>query len=274
MKNNQFFHVPKKRFGQNFLNVPYYAEKIAASIDYNGYGDILEIGPGSGALSVFLIKRFPCFHCIEMDNDLIPVLKQKLGEGNYQIHSGNVMDFDLYSLGYPLHIAGNLPYNMAAVIIKKSLLSAPHVKSITFMVQREVAERIVSGPHSKKIGFISVFCQFFGVPRILFHVPPGAFIPKPKVDSSVFQITIQDGIEQILDKTRWNDFFSFVSTGFSKRRKMLSTALSWNSGNREQIVSLMQKNSISITARAEDLSVQEWLKLYLAAGISWHKTSQ
>jgi 16S rRNA (adenine1518-N6/adenine1519-N6)-dimethyltransferase len=253
---------PKKKLGQNFLKASYYAQRIASSVVSFKNGNILEIGPGLGALSIYLKKRFPRFHLIEMDTDVIPSLKKQLGEGEWTLHVGNVLDFNLHSIDPPLHIVGNLPYNAASHILKKSLLSAPHVASITYMVQREVAERIASGPHSKKIGFISIFCQFFGTPKILFHVPSGAFFPKPKVESSVFQLTVDEHIEDRLPKEQWEDFFTFVSRGFSMRRKMLLTSLSWKTGNKDIYIKAFNIIGIDQNVRPENLDVYQWLSLY------------
>ena len=253
---------PKKKFGQNFLTVSYYAQRIASSVAPFKGSNILEIGPGLGSLSIHLMKQFPQLHLIEMDRDVIPSLKEKLGEGEWTLHVGNVLKFNLYSIGSPLHIVGNLPYNTASHIIKKSLLSAPHVASITFMVQREVAERIVSGPHTKKIGFISVFCQFFGKPKILFNVPSGAFFPKPKVESSVFQLIVDYNIETRLPRKQWEDFFAFVSRGFSMRRKMLIKSLSWKTDNKDSYKNVFNSIGLNQNVRPENLDVHQWLTLY------------
>ena len=254
--------LPKKKLGQNFLKASYYAERMAGAVPSPGKGSVLEIGPGLGALSIYLKKRFPGFHLIEMDEDIIPILQEKLGDGQWQLHVGNVLEFDLQSIDAPLHIVGSLPYNRASHIIKKSLFSAPHVSSITFMVQREVAERIVSGPHTKKIGFISIFCQFFGEPHILFHVPGGAFFPKPKVESSVFHLKVIPDLEHQLPKNRWEDFFALVSRGFSMRRKMLINALSLKQDNRDMYTDAFITTGLELNTRAENLDVQQWLKLY------------
>jgi 16S rRNA (adenine1518-N6/adenine1519-N6)-dimethyltransferase len=133
-----------------------------------------------------LNSGFPGFHCVELDTDVLEILKSKLKDDRYTIHISDVLAFDFFKAGFPLHVTGNLPYSIGAMIIKKTLLYGNDILSCTFMVQLEVAERIVSGPNSKTNGFLSIFCSFFGKPKLLFHVPPGAFFPGPKVDSSVF----------------------------------------------------------------------------------------
>jgi 16S rRNA (adenine1518-N6/adenine1519-N6)-dimethyltransferase len=127
------------------------------------------------------------------------------------------------------------------------------------MVQREVAERIVATPGGRRMGFLSVFCQFFGTPVILFHVPPGAFFPKPKVDSSVFQIASVRDPETCLARGHWERFFSFVDRCFQQRRKMLANTVDENKARaREQ----MHKADIDPSSRPEALSVDQWLRLY------------
>jgi len=228
---------------------------------------VLEIGPGRGALSVHLLERFPSMHLVEIDADSIDALKNKLGDGNYRIHNEDVMSFDFSVAGFPLHVVGNLPYNIGALIIKKTLLDAPKVTSCTFMVQREVAARIVSGPRSKQNGFLSIFCQFFGEAKLLFHVPPGAFFPRPNVDSSVFQIIVDAGIEGKLRRERWENFFAFVDSGFSMRRKQLAKVLSLRYGrDKDYYCDTLTDMGVNAAARPEDLGVAEWLDLYGRAG--------
>lgn len=259
---NDKFPRPKKKFGQNFLNSPYYAKKIASLVKASDDSSVVEIGPGTGAVSRYLNAVYPRFHLIEMDHDVIPHLKKNLGPGEWTLHVDNILDFELNKLGSPLHIVGNLPYNIAAMIIKKTLLHCPDTASITFTVQREVAERIIAKPHTKQNSYLSIFCQFFGTPKIAFHLPPGVFFPKPNVDSSVFQLFCNSTGIKSLPKEDWNNFFDFVSRGFSKRRKTLANTLSWNSNLKsvyEECITVHTKNP---KARPEDLPVQTWLDLY------------
>ncbi|MGA2506254.1 MAG: 16S rRNA (adenine(1518)-N(6)/adenine(1519)-N(6))-dimethyltransferase RsmA [Chitinispirillaceae bacterium] len=253
---------PKKHLGQHFLTAPAYARKIAHAIPAMTGEHVLEIGPGNGAVTIFLKEFFPEFHCVEIDRDAIVRLKQKLGDGHYTVHEADVLNFDFSRAGFPLHVVGNLPYSIGALIIKKTLLYGSTVRSFTFMVQREVAERIVSPPHRKSNGFLTIFCQFFAVPKILFHVPPGAFFPKPKVDSSVVQMVITGDANFRLPHEGWNDFFSFVSTGFSMRRKKASNALGRTVGERQVCEHVLLEMGVNPLSRPEDLGINEWLVLY------------
>ena len=222
---------------------------------------VLEIGPGRGALSVHLKERFPDFHLVEFDADVVAELTAKLGAGQWVLHECDALRFDFLSAGSPLHVVGNLPYSIAAMIIKKTLLYAGAVSTCTFMVQREVAQRIAAGPHCRRNGFLSIFCQFFGQPRIVFHVPAGAFFPRPKVESSVFRMVISDDHYGRLPREQWDGFFRFVDKGFGMRRKTLVNALG---RDREKAAygEALHGLGIDPSARAEDLAVEQWLELY------------
>jgi 16S rRNA (adenine1518-N6/adenine1519-N6)-dimethyltransferase len=253
---------PKKSYGQHFLTAPSFARRIAEAVPATAEDHVLEIGPGQGALSVFLQERFPTFHCVELDTDVIDTLKSKLKGDKYTIHISDVLEFDFFKAGKPLHVTGNLPYSIGAHIIKKTLLYGNDILSCTFMVQREVAERIVSGPHSKTNGFLSIFCSFFGKPKLLFHVPPGAFFPKPKVDSSVFQIIVDQNLEEKLLRDAWEPFFAFVTKGFTFRRKQLINAYSRESDGKEKIAAVLNAVGIAPSSRPENLGIKEWLAFY------------
>jgi 16S rRNA (adenine1518-N6/adenine1519-N6)-dimethyltransferase len=252
---------PKKRLGQHFLTAPSYAKKIVASIPATAHDHVLEIGPGKGALSKFLCERFPTMHCVEYDADVIHDLALTLGEGQWTLHREDIRTFDFSRAGFPLHVVGNLPYSIGALIIKKTLLYADNILSSTFMVQREVAQRIVAKPGTRQNGFLTIFCQFFCDPKILFHVPPGAFFPKPKVDSSVVRMVLRKGSEQRLSADKWRDFFSFVDKGFNMRRKILVNALG-REGGKNAYAELLRGLDIHPLVRAEDLDWEQWLQLY------------
>ena len=268
------------------MTAPAFAKKIADAVPASAGEYVLEIGPGRGALSAYLLERFPNLRLVEVDADAVNILREKLdaeirrinndnnnirgirgndkhGAERYAIHNEDVMSFDFSLAGFPLHVVGNLPYNIGAMIIRKTLALAPSVLSCTFMVQREVAARIVSAPHSRENGFLSIFCQFFGETKLLFHVPPGAFFPRPNVDSSVFQVIVDRGVEKKLPRARWENFFSFVSGGFSMRRKQLAKILALKLGGGKEFYgnALLQMN-MDAAARPEDLDVNGWLDLY------------
>jgi 16S rRNA (adenine1518-N6/adenine1519-N6)-dimethyltransferase len=260
-RGQESFMKPKKYFGQHFLTSVSYARRIADSIPADPGEHVLEIGPGRGALSIHLKSRFPDFHCVEIDPDVIPLLSEKLGEGHWTIHNDDALEFDFAIAGFPLHIVGNLPYSIGAMIIRKSLLYGASIRSCTFMVQREVAQRIVADPHSRRNGFLSIFCQFFGRPTILFHIPRGAFFPRPNVDSSVFQLILDREPEERLPEAQWRAFFAFVDKGFRMRRKMLVNVLGRDC-DKGHWTRLLEEINVDTTSRPEDLDTGQWLDLY------------
>jgi 16S rRNA (adenine1518-N6/adenine1519-N6)-dimethyltransferase len=252
---------PKKRLGQHFLAAQYYAERIAAAVPADADDPVLEIGPGRGALSLYLRKRFPRFHMVEIDEEVVPDLTRNLGPGEWTLHRENVMAFDFKRAGAPLHVVGNLPYNIGARIIRKTLMCGTDVRSCTFMLQKEVAQRIVAVPDTRANGFLTIFCQFFSTPRILFFVPAGAFVPRPDVESAVVQFTVRQDLDSRLPAESREDFFSFVEKGFGMRRKRLANALG-RGGDRGRVERLLDAMHLDRGVRAEDLGVDEWLKLY------------
>ena len=255
-------NAPKKQLGQHFLTAPSYAQRIANAVTSAPGEQVVEIGPGRGALSTFLLNRYPALHLIEVDADVIPVLQQKLNATTYTLHQASVLDFDFSTIGFPLHVVGNLPYNIGAMIIKKVLLYGSQIKSCTFMVQREVAERIVAQPHTKAMGFLSVFCQFFGCVQLLFRVPPGAFFPPPKIDSAVFQILVKGNVETArLPREHWVPFFKLIDCAFGMRRKILLNPVG-RVHTKRVVEQAMVAVEIPLLSRAEDLSVEQWVLLY------------
>jgi 16S rRNA (adenine1518-N6/adenine1519-N6)-dimethyltransferase len=252
---------PKKHLGQHFLTAVSYAERIANSVGAGQEENVLEIGPGRGALSIHLKNRYPSFHCVEIDSDLIAGLTRKLGAGTWTLHHCDVLAFDFAKAGFPLHVVGNLPYSIGAMVIRKTLSYGEKILSCTFMVQREVAQRIAAKPHSKRMGFLSVFCQFFGTPKILFTVPPGAFFPKPAVESAVLRLAVERNLESKLPRRSWEDFFGFVDKGFRMRRKMLVNVLGHN-GGKERYAEILAQMKTGAGVRAEDLGPDKWLELY------------
>jgi 16S rRNA (adenine1518-N6/adenine1519-N6)-dimethyltransferase len=251
----------RKRLGQHFLVSRHHARRIVESVPAERDDNVLEIGPGRGALSVFLLERFPRFHCVEKDTAQLPQLREKLGPGAYTVHAEDVLTFDFARVGFPLHVVGNLPYSVAAPILHKTLRHGTRIASCTFMVQREVAERIVARPHTKRNGYLTVFCRFFGRPRVLFHLAPGAFQPRPRVQSSVFQMRIDTDLEEKLPPDRRGDFFAFVDRGFGQRRKKLVGVLG-RAYPEVDFERCFRDAGVDPMCRAEDLGVEEWLRLF------------
>lgn len=144
------------------------------------------------------------------------------------------------------------------------LFTVPYLKSGTFMVQKEVAERICAKPGGKQIGFLTILCSYFGTPEKLFDVPPGAFFPKPKVTSSVFHIIMSSDKYGRLPREEWEPFFEFVSVGYSMRRKKLSNSIARFAENKAKVEAIMESVDIPASIRPEGLDTDQWIKLYKA----------
>ena len=216
-------HRARKRFGQNFLSDPNIIRRIIDAIKPQD-GDILvEIGPGLGAMTHPLIERVPHLHVVEIDRDLIARLRERYSPDRLSIHEGDALKFDFSTLGAPLRVAGNLPYNISTPILFHLAEFADRVKDMTFMLQKEVVMRMVAEPGTEEYGRLSVMLQYrFRMGR-LFDVPPGAFRPAPKVMSSIVRM-VPLPAEQLgaHDDALLGEI---VTAAFGQRRKTLRNTL-------------------------------------------------
>jgi 16S rRNA (adenine1518-N6/adenine1519-N6)-dimethyltransferase len=241
-------HKARKRFGQNFLTDERIIEKITRAIAPKQDEYFLEIGPGKGAMTVPLLEKLDRLHVIEIDNDLIKILNS-LEDQNLVIHQGDVLKFDIMKLPTPLRIVGNLPYNISSPILFHLLKNRSHIKDMTFMLQKEVVERIVATNGNKTYGRLSVMMQaFFGV-EMIFTVPPESFEPAPKIDSAIVYL-------KPLENCLVSNFYVFekiVKASFSMRRKTLRNCL--------KTILKQSQTSIDLSLRAEALSVSDFILL-------------
>jgi 16S rRNA (adenine1518-N6/adenine1519-N6)-dimethyltransferase len=249
----------KKSLGQNFLMHARIAERIADAAQV-GKGDIvLEIGPGTGMLTKPLLARANKVVAVETDAELIPGLKETFAEeirgGKLELIESDIRAFDPVALGKSYALVANIPYYITGEILRSFLESEHRPSSMTLLVQKEVAERIA---RSKKESLLSVSVKVFGTPRYEFTVPRGAFKPAPNVDSAVF--SVQDIKSPFGGKKDEKRFFDIVRAGFAHRRKLLRRNLEAVAG-REAIESALIGLHIPEKARAEDLSVDAWMRL-------------
>jgi len=214
-------HQAKKRFGQNFLTDLGIIDKIVANIRPKTGDNLLEIGPGLGALTRALLPSCGKMTVIELDRDVIPKLKfncDRLGELVVVEQDALKTDFSRFALEKPLRVVGNLPYNISTPILFRLFEFLPHICDMHFMLQKEVVERMVATPGSKTYGRLSVMTQFFCDAQQLFIVPPGAFQSPPKVDSAIVRL-MPKGQRPHLDDFAL--FSSMVVEAFNMRRKTL-----------------------------------------------------
>jgi len=213
----------KKSLGQHFLRDKNMIRKIVQAIPAGGDDPVVEIGPGDGALTGSLLKKFENLTAIEIDPVMIDHLKEKYPD--LQILKSDILKVDwpdFASASGKIHVIGNLPYYITSQILFSILEHRQHFESATLMMQKEVAQRIVASPRTKEYGILSVQTQLMAKPEILFDVPPGVFSPPPKVDSSVIRLTFENTELKCSD----TNLKTVVRMAFNQRRKKLSNALS------------------------------------------------
>lgn len=258
--------VFKKGLGQNFLTSQEVLEEIAEAAEIDGK-EVLEIGPGFGVLTNELAKRAGKVTALEIDEHLIPILKDTLSEyDNVEIINEDVMKADLKALTdkkfgeEKFSVAANLPYYITTPIITRLIESGLPLENIVVMVQKEVADRIASKPGKKDYGAISVMCQYYTEPETICVVPAGLFVPAPKVDSAVLKMKMREiPAVEVKDEKM---FFKTVKAAFSQRRKTLLNCLVSNFPfGKEKLTEILNSVDIDPRRRGETLSLEEYAKL-------------
>jgi 16S rRNA (adenine1518-N6/adenine1519-N6)-dimethyltransferase len=250
-------HIPRKRFGQNFLHDHNIIYNIISSIQAKPDQHWVEIGPGQGALTEPLLNEKVRLDVVELDRDLVVLLKDKFKQyPNLQIHSADALRFDFSSLadGEKLRIIGNLPYNISTPLMFHLLDNAYCIEDMHFMLQKEVVDRICAVPGSKKYGRLSVMMQYYCLPELLFEVPPESFDPVPQVTSAIVRL-----VPHRQPPVTVNDIAKLnrvVTQAFSQRRKTLRNSLK-KLIDEEDIVAL----GIDPTLRAESISLADFAQL-------------
>lgn len=252
---------PKKNLGQHFLNDKSIAERIAGTLTGSGYNIVLEIGPGMGILTRYLMARnFLDFRVIEIDNESVHYLKEHLPELD-NIIRGDFLTLDIDSLfDGKMAVTGNFPYNISSQILFKILDHKEKIIEVCGMLQKEVAERICAPPGSKVYGILSVLLQAFYKAEYLFTVSENVFSPPPKVKSGVIRLQRNSitnlGCDEVL-------FRRVVKACFNQRRKMLRNSV-------RAAFNLKNEDYEDFTLRPEQLSVEQFIKLtnWIEANIS------
>ncbi|HLC95075.1 MAG TPA: 16S rRNA (adenine(1518)-N(6)/adenine(1519)-N(6))-dimethyltransferase RsmA [Patescibacteria group bacterium] len=254
----------KKELGQNFLQDKNVIEKIFVAADVQPTDWILEIGPGTGALTSQLEKRVAKVFAIELDEELVSRLQQQFVDSqSVSILEGNILDINLKEVletygfsEHPYKIIANIPYYITAPIIRTLLSLAYQPLSLTLMVQNEVADRLAAAPGDMSL--LSVMAQYYATVTKKFVVPKEAFAPMPKVESAVIHIVPKRAYDQEADRK----IFRVVRAGFAARRKTLANNLASSfSLPRETVVAILQKIGVRIDIRAQALSINDWERL-------------
>lgn len=218
-------HIPRKRFGQNFLTDQQVLHDIIRAIDPRPDDAMVEIGPGLGAMTRLLLESLRRLHVVELDRDLVARLRKSFDPARLTIHAGDALQFDFSTIplapGQGLRVVGNLPYNISSPLLFHLAAFAPRVRDQHFMLQKEVVERMVALPGGKEFGRLSVMLQWRYQMELLFVVPPTAFQPPPRVESAIVRmIPIAEPLacEQALLE-------QVVQQAFAQRRKVLRNCL-------------------------------------------------
>ncbi len=256
-------HIPRKRFGQNFLIDPSVIDKIIQAINPGQTDHIVEIGPGQGAITEFLIKRCRRLDAIELDKDLIPKLEKKFPFENFHLTQFDALKFDYSNLyqDQGLRVAGNLPYNISTPLLFHLLSQADIIKDMHFMLQKEVVDRLAAKPNTKAYGKLTVITQAQCDVTALFDIPPEAFNPPPKVQSAFVRLVPRS--TPLISTEQWQAFEKTVSAAFAHRRKTLRNNLK-NNFELEKATNEIRGEigaEIDLSRRAESLSIDEFIKL-------------
>ena len=252
-----------KSMGQNFLIADWVPRDIAEAAGLDQTCAVLEIGP----LTVQLSRRAAKVAAVELDRALLPILAETLADcPNVEVIPGDAMKLDLAGLaaekfpGLTVKACANLPYNITTPVITR-LLEAGCFRSVTVMIQREVAKRICAAPGTADYGAFSVYCQYYTDPEILFEVPPDCFLPAPKVTSAVVRLAPRPAPAQVDDP---DHFFRVVRAAFALRRKTLLNSLSANLGGRyskEELSQAIAACGLPPDIRGERLSIPQFAQL-------------
>jgi len=255
IQNSARKYKPLKKFGQNYLLDNNILNKISDEMALMQDDVVVEIGPGNGALTRFLVDRCNSVFAIEIDSRVIADLQNRFP--SVQVIEHDFIKFDLSTIAKTtnkkLRIAGNIPYNITSPILFKLIASRALVADAILMMQLEVAQRILAKPHTKEYGILAVFINAYATPELCFKVSPNVFYPKPKVSSAVMRFKLLEDVPIQDDKL----FLQLVKTAFSKRRKTLKNCFA---NTIFESLDLTQCG-IEPSQRAETLSVNDFIAL-------------
>ena len=263
----------RKKYGQNFLIDANVIRNIVEAAQITEEDCVLEIGPGIGSMTQLLSSAAGRVVCVEIDESLQPVLDETLEDcANVTILWQDILKTDLkmiceeYNEGKPLKVVANLPYYVTTPILMQLLEQKNVFTSITVMVQKEVADRIRSGPGSKEYGAISLAVQYYAEPEAVLTVSPSSFIPRPGVDSCVLCLT---AYTEPPVKCNEKVMFALIRAAFNQRRKTLANAISHGyclggrQLSREEVTAALEKAGLPPTVRGEALSLEQFAELSL-----------
>jgi 16S rRNA (adenine1518-N6/adenine1519-N6)-dimethyltransferase len=264
---------PSKRLGQHFLRDQRTIHRIIDALAPTSGETIVEIGPGTGALTSVLVERAGRVVAIEFDNKLAPLLQERFGGfGNFKLVMADALAVDFCAEIQPAHsarIVANLPYNISTAILQRLIAQRSCLEEMVLMLQREVVERVLAPPGTTDRGYISVFVEAHCETEKLFDVAPGAFRPPPKVWSSVMRVKSRTRINaEVADEAL---LWEVVSAGFAQKRKTILNNLRHVSGRLQEVLKrnggasiVLCKANVELQRRAETLTLEEWARIVQA----------
>ncbi len=255
----------KKYYSQNFLHDKSVVKKIIEAAEIKSSDFVLEIGPGKGFLTEAILAKTKKVVAVEIDEDLIDFLKDKFSDSDLEIINHDILSLtnkQIMSRCDNYKLVANLPYAITSPVLKKFLTEEPKPTQMIVMVQREVADRIVATPG--KMSLLSVVCQIYTKPKKVTKVSKESFTPKPKVDSSVVKFALYSNSELSEDFGGSPEkIIKIAAIGFSSKRKQLQKNLSSSlKRSPEEVKIVLNKLKINEKVRAEELSIDDWVKLY------------
>lgn len=266
---NKYSFAFQKKFGQNFLIDSNVLESIIRGAEITKDDFVLEIGPGIGTMTQYLCEAARQVVAVEIDKMLIPILEDTLSEyDNVEVINQDVLKVDIKSLaeeknnGKPIKVVANLPYYITTPIIMGLFESGVPIDSITIMVQKEVADRMQTGPGSKDYGALSLAVQYYATAKVILNVSATCFMPRPNVDSAVIKLTRHK--KPTVNVADEKLMFKIIRASFNQRRKTLVNGLKNSpelSFSKEQIVKAIEKIGKPETIRGEALTLEEFAEL-------------
>ena len=259
----------QKKFGQNFLIDTHVLDKIIAAAEIGPDDFVLEIGPGIGTMTQYLAESAREVVAVEIDKNLIPILEDTLSAyDNVTVINDDILKVDIQKLaegkngGKPIKVVANLPYYITTPIIMGLFESEVPLSSITVMVQKEVADRMQTGPGSKDYGALSLAVQYYAEPYIVANVPPNCFMPRPAVGSAVIRLTRYE--KKPVEVKDPAFMFKLIRASFNQRRKTLQNGLH-NSSElqlpKEKVVQALEEMGLSAAVRGEKLDLAQFARL-------------
>ncbi|MDR0297641.1 MAG: 16S rRNA (adenine(1518)-N(6)/adenine(1519)-N(6))-dimethyltransferase RsmA [Streptococcaceae bacterium] len=258
----------KKKFGQNFLTDANILRKIVTAADITG-ANVLEIGPGIGSLTEYLLGDAAEVMAFEIDGTLVPILRETLAPyPNFQLVHADILKIALADYvkkfknpELPLKVVANLPYYITTPILMHLIESGVPFAAFVVMMQKEVAERIAARPNTKVYGALSIAVQYYMTVELAFNVPRTVFVPAPRVDSAILKMTRLAQPAVAVSDDVW--FFHVVKVAFAHRRKTLlnNFQLAFGAENKEKLLSALTEAEIEPVRRAESLTLQEFARL-------------